>query len=182
MKGIVFTEFLEMVEQEFGPVVVEEIIDSSVNLSTGGAYTSVGTYDYREMFQLVGNLSVKTGIPAPSLLEAYGKHLFQRFVKGYPSLFQSKVNLFDFLESLENHIHVEVKKLYPSAELPKFETIRVDNKKLEMVYYSQRALSDFAVGLIKGASEHFTEPVDITREDISEKKDGTVVKITIQKN
>ena len=40
MKGIVFTEFLEMVEDQ-----------------SGGAYTSVGTYDHNEIFRLVNCLS-----------------------------------------------------------------------------------------------------------------------------
>ena len=42
MKGIVFTEFLEFVEDQMGPDMVDTIIDDC-ELSTGGAYTGQGT-------------------------------------------------------------------------------------------------------------------------------------------
>ncbi|MFT4982342.1 MAG: hypothetical protein ACI9UR_002213, partial [Bacteroidia bacterium] len=41
MKGIVFTEFLELVEDKFGLEVVNQIIDGC-ELETDGVYTSVG--------------------------------------------------------------------------------------------------------------------------------------------
>jgi hypothetical protein len=53
MKGIVFTEFLELVENEFGLEVVQQIIDEC-ELETDGIYTSVGTYSHKDMFNMVG--------------------------------------------------------------------------------------------------------------------------------
>ena len=60
MKGIIFTEFLEMVETEYGMDMVDRLIDSS-KIASQGAYTSVGTYDHRELIHLVGELF---GFPA----------------------------------------------------------------------------------------------------------------------
>ena len=54
MKGLVFTEFLEMVESKFGLEVVDNIIEHS-ELPSGGVYTSVGTYDFNEMLSLITN-------------------------------------------------------------------------------------------------------------------------------
>ena len=51
MKGIVFTEFLEMVEAQYSPAFLEDLIDE-VQLSSGGAYTSVGTYPHRKLVSL----------------------------------------------------------------------------------------------------------------------------------
>ena len=45
MKGIVFTEFLEMVEDKFSADMVDDIIDDC-DLASGGAYTAVGTYPH----------------------------------------------------------------------------------------------------------------------------------------
>ena len=42
MKGIVFSEFLDLVEVKFGLEMVDKIIDQS-NLESKGVYTSVGT-------------------------------------------------------------------------------------------------------------------------------------------
>ena len=44
LKGLVFREFLEMVDQTISPEVTEKII-SSCDLPSNGVYTSVGTYD-----------------------------------------------------------------------------------------------------------------------------------------
>ena len=48
MKGIVFTEFLDLVEAKFGAEVLEEMLDAA-DLKSGGAYTAVGYYDHAEM-------------------------------------------------------------------------------------------------------------------------------------
>ncbi len=45
MKGIIFTEFLDLVEKKFGIGMVDKIIAQS-ELKSAGAYTAVGTYDF----------------------------------------------------------------------------------------------------------------------------------------
>lgn len=44
MKGVVFTEFIEMVEGRFGLAMVDRIIEAA-QLPSSGVYTAVGTYD-----------------------------------------------------------------------------------------------------------------------------------------
>ncbi|MGF1754528.1 heme NO-binding domain-containing protein, partial [Vibrio makurazakiensis] len=46
MKGIIFTEFLELVEQKFGLDMLNEVLKLS---GDGGVYTSVGSYDHRKL-------------------------------------------------------------------------------------------------------------------------------------
>jgi hypothetical protein len=48
MKGIVFTEFIEMVEQRFGYEIVDELL-TETELPSGGAYTAIGTYSHHEI-------------------------------------------------------------------------------------------------------------------------------------
>ena len=67
MKGIVFTEFLDLVEEKFGLEMVDRIISSS-ELESEGVYTSVGTYSFSEMLQLLQHLSENTGISIDNLL------------------------------------------------------------------------------------------------------------------
>ena len=47
MKGVVFTEFIEMVEDKFSADIADQIIEEA-DLPSGGVYTSVGTYDHAE--------------------------------------------------------------------------------------------------------------------------------------
>jgi hypothetical protein len=166
MKGIVFCEFVEMMEQEFSADMADEII-SGAELESGGAYTTVGTYDHREMLVLVTRLSEKTGAPVPELVKAFGRYLFGRFVELYPAFFDGIDGAFSFLDRIEEHVHVEVKKLYPDAELPTFDTSRPDKDTMIMVYQSRRPFADLALGLIEGCIAHYTEPVDVQMEDLS---------------
>ncbi len=178
MKGVVFTEFLEMVEDTFGYEMVDEIISNS-DLESNGVYTSIGTYDHKEMFSLVSSLSKKTEIPVHTLLKKYAHHLGDFFHGNYNAFYARAANLFEFLESIENFIHVEVKKLYPDAELPTFETRKIDHDNIEMIYKSTRKMSDLAYGLIEKSSTHFKEPIEIKKENIEE--DGSVVRFLISR-
>lgn len=166
MKGMVFTEFFELVESAFGEDVVDAIIDDS-DIASGGVYTSVGNYDYNELIALVVELSKHTDTPVEALVETYGKHLFGRFHALYPSFFEDVASTFDFLARIDDHIHVEVRKLYPDAELPAFD-ISVEGDVMTMNYSSTRPFGYFAKGLIEGCIDHFGEPVVFTSVNISE--------------
>lgn len=178
MKGIVFTEFIEMVEQTFGYEMVDDLIESN-DLPSGGSYTTIGTYEHGEMISLVTTLSQRTKAPVPDLLFTFGKYIFQSFTKRYPEFLEASDSFFDFLESIEKYIHVEVRKLYPDAELPKFETSLLDEKTLEMNYFSERRMGDFAMGLIESSMEYFGEKGTI---DMNLKNDsGSEVQFLIKK-
>ncbi len=166
MKGIIFTEFLEMVEDRFSPELADRIIEAA-DLPSRGAYTAVGTYDHTEIARLVTQLSVVTGASVPDLLHTFGKHLFGRFVALYPQFFEGVDSVFPFLENVDGYIHVEVLKLYPDAELPTFECDASEPGRLTLIYKSTRPLADLAEGLIQGCIEHFRETIHIQREDLS---------------
>lgn len=165
MKGIIFTEFLALVEDKFGMDMVDQIIEMS-DLPGGGSYTSVGTYSHQEMNKLVESLSSQSGIPADELLFIFGEYLFGKLAKAYPDFVKSTEGLLSFLESIEHHIHVQVKKLYPDAELPSFQTKRLSSNSLEMIYESERKYHDLAMGLISGAMKHFESVGNIDKDTL----------------
>lgn len=169
MKGIIFSEFIEMVETEFSITISNEIIDESA-LASSGSYTSVGTYDYHEMLQLITKLSEKTGVPIQDLVQSFGTYLFGRFYDLYPAVFKNIHDTFDFLEHVEDHVHMEVRKLYSDTQLPTFETSRPTDKTLVMVYKSKRPFGALALGLIQGCIIHFGENIDVQWQDLS--RDG----------
>ncbi len=179
MKGIVYTEFLEMVESNFGLEVVDRIIEQS-DLASGGAYTAVGTYDHTELLRLVGELAKVTGMTVPDLLRAFGRHLFGRFAVLYPQTLEGAYSSFSFLARIEGIVHVDVRKLYPDAELPTFECSDPNGDELTMIYRSTRPFADFAEGLIMGCAEHFGEKIAIEREDLCDVI-GPGVRFTLKK-
>ena len=164
MKGVVFTEFLDMVESLFSADMVDDIIEDCT-LKSSGTYTSVGTYDYEELLLLVTALSKRSDLAVKELVQKYGHHLFFRFHDMFPVFFEKQNSAFEFLGSVHGHVHVEVKKLYPDAALPNFETKNVNENELVMIYRSHCPFSDFAEGLIHGCVEFYDENIEIRVED-----------------
>ncbi len=179
MKGIVFTEFLELVEDKFGLEMLDAIIEAS-NLESGGVYTRIGTYNFSEMLALLTNLSERTTISIDDLLLAYGEHFLSVIENSYSGLLNTYKDPIEMLSSIENHIHVEVKKIYPEAELPTFIVEEKTTDLLIMVYKSSRAMYYFGLGLMNKTFEHFNSSAEITLEKIA--KDGTEVRFIIRRN
>ncbi|MDR6265461.1 heme NO-binding domain-containing protein [Roseobacter sp. N2S] len=164
MKGVVFVELLAMAESLIGEEAVDDILDS-VELASGGAYSSVGNYPCSELMTLVDAFSRHTGHSPTFLQIAFGKWIFGTFAKGYTEFFEGKADAFSMLDSIEGEVHVEVRKLYPEVELPTFTTRRIDRQTFEMVYISERPLVDFCQGMIEACLEHFDEEATISKTE-----------------
>lgn len=179
MKGIVFTEFLDMVEQRFGLETVDKIISTS-KLESKGIYTSVGTYNFVEMQELLSKLGQINGMAINELIYEYGKHFFGALTKHYPDIFDLYDDPMLLLASIESHIHVHVKKIYPDAELPTFDVLVLEKNHMELLYTSERAMYMFAKALMEKTFEHYKGKATIDYEKI--KEDGTQVKFMIKTN
>jgi len=160
MKGIVFTLFNDLVEEKFGLETWDKMLEET-KPESNGVYNAGGTYPHQEMLSLVGSLSKFSGVPAGALVTAFGEYMFPFLAKRYPVFFSDDKDLKRFLLSIEKVVHVEVHKLYPNAELPRFEYEEGPNGELVMIYRSFRKMCPLAVGLINGASKHFNQPVAI---------------------
>ncbi|TXE19363.1 hypothetical protein ES692_03530 [Psychroserpens burtonensis] len=179
MKGIVFTEFLELVEDKFGLEMVDYIITNS-DLESNGIYTAVGIYSFSEMSQLLQHLSERTQISIDNLLLVYGEYFFRVLEKSSPELLLAYTDPIEMISAIENHIHIEVRKIYPDAELPTFKVIEKTANSLILDYKSSRAMHHFGLGLMNKTFEHFNATAVIELEKI--KEDGTDVRFVIHKN
>lgn len=173
MKGIIFTELLQLVDTRLGMDACERLIDGA-RLPSGGAYTSVGTYPHAELVALLTQLSAATATPVDVLLRDFGEHLFGRFVELYPRLLAGAGTTLEFVERVDGVIHREVRKLYPDAELPKFDHERVSDSELTLTYRSARPLADLAEGLLVGCARHFGETLHIERRTFESGPSHTV--------
>ena len=180
VKGLVFTEFFSFVEDQNSPEFLQEVIDASA-VESHGVYASTGTYPACEMAALVKAMSHKTGHDVSTLLRVFGEHLFTRFYASMPELFAASESAFDFLASIETHIHREVRKLYPDAELPYFEIAEHSARRFRLIYTSSRHLGDFCHGLILGCLAHFGEEATIARRTIANDPDS-VIEFIIEKS
>lgn len=171
MKGLVFTEFFEMVEANYGLAMIEDLIEAT-QPSSGGCYTSVSSYNHQELIDMVVELADRTNSQVNDLVYAFGRHLAKVFSSKFTSFFDECPDTLSFLKRIDDHIHVEVHKLYPDAELPEFSFDDSDPDCFQLTYKSVRNFSDLALGLIEGCAEHYNEQFDITREDIDDSNNG----------
>ena len=86
----------------------------------------------------------------------------------------------EMISSIENHIHVEVKKIYPDAELPSFEIVKKTSNSLIMIYKSSRAMHHFGLGLMKKTFEYFNVISEIKLKKLNAQ--GTRVEFNISTN
>ena len=178
MKGLVFTTFYSHCAARYGADFLDDLIEEA-DLPNNGAYTSVGTYPFEEMVDLVTTLARKTGQPLPVILREFGEYCFLEWVRYVPSYFDGK-HLFDIMAGIDGFHENEVRKLYPDAELPSFKVESRDNGCLILRYDSCKPLADLAVGVINGAADYLGEAVDVTHEPIADPR-GSYVRIEIRR-
>ncbi len=160
MKGLIFSEFLEYVEATYSPEMVDDIIDAC-DLLSGGAYTTVGSYQHQELLNLTAALSERRGISTAGLLREFGKYLFGRLIAGFPHFTHNAKSTFELLYSVEDYMSQEVRKLYPDARVPRFNFESSHPNQFVVIYHSSRPFADLAYGMIEGVVEHFSEDIEI---------------------
>jgi hypothetical protein len=174
MKGIIITEFLELVEDKFDLATVDEMLKNS-GYQTG--FSGVETYDNKIIHEMTHSLGEITSMSPEELLEIYGEFMFKKFRHSYTHFIERANGLYDFLDSVESYIHIEVLKLYPNAELPYFETLEKEDGSFVMTYTSKRRMYSFAKGLIQGSIDHFDPKKSLTMRKISD--DGSKVEFVV---
>lgn len=160
MKGFVFTEFLDLVETKYGFKVLQSMIKRA-NLPNDGIYASGGYYPFKEMDDLVHALSSETNIPVPELYFMYGRHLFTMLMKSFPHFAKGKNTPIEFMATVDNYIHVEVRKLYPNVELPTFDTESQTEDTIVLIYESKRNMEPFAKGMMFGCADYYNAVIDV---------------------
>jgi hypothetical protein len=179
MKGIVFTELLQHVESKFGLEMVDKIVKES-KLEYKGLYSVNKAYNFSKMLQLLNSLSANTNISIDDLLLVYSEHFFSVLKKSHNNIFSSYTCPIEMLSSIGNHIYLDVKRDYPTAEVPSFIIEEKTKNSIVMVYKSSRAMYSFGLGLMYKTFENYNTTATIKFEKIRD--DGTEVKFFIQKN
>lgn len=160
MKGIIFTNFCSMVEQQFGERMLDDILEEAAPES-GGAYTSLGDYPHSELLDLVACLSRRSGVEADTLVHAFGGYLIEVFRQQFSAYFDRAPDAFSFLIMVPDVIHREVRKLYDHAIPPGFEYHRESPDQLVLIYSSARPLATLARGMIEACCRHYGEEIRV---------------------
>lgn len=179
MKGIFFTEFLEMVEKDYGIDVAEKII-SDLGVGNQGVYESAQDYSYKQFEEMCALLSWETGSTVSDVTKNFGEYLFSRFVILFRPNFAGNSDIFNFLDKIDHFIHEKIKDSFTEVQIPDFRAVKIDESTFQMSYKTEKLLIDLAIGLFMGCQRFFNEELTLNTEFISEK--SKLVCFTLSKN
>ena len=178
MKGVIFVKLSEFVEQTWGEVFWDELLEES-NPPSGGAYTTVSTYDDQELFNIVTLITQKKQLTMAQAQQAFGQWLFKELLKSAPGHSVTTTDTFAWLRAVQDVIHVEVLKLNPDSILPEFTFLEQTDTTMRLQYESPRPLCFLCEGLIQGLAQHNGESVTTTQtECIHEQGERCVIEVT----
>ena len=172
MKGIIFNVFEQLVARDRGEEAWDRLLDDS---GLEGAHTSLGSYADGDFVKLIQSASAAWDLPADEVVRWLGREALPVFAERYPEFFEPHETTLEFLLTLNEIIHPEVRKLYPGAEVPVFDHSVLDHRFLTMGYRSDRKLCMFGEGLIEGAAAHFGEQVSIEQPSCMNRGDKRCV-------
>jgi predicted hydrocarbon binding protein len=159
MKGSIFRHFESFVTDNWGVEFFEDILDG-VDLLTEGSFLGPGDYPEEDLLAIVGATITKLDIPLPNVLRLFGKYLFPQLAGDAPVFLVGATDLRTFLQSVDTVIHVEVKKLWPQAYLPRVNCATKGETGMVIEYQSKRQMCQLFLGLVEGAVENFDTSVD----------------------
>lgn len=160
MKGIIFNLLERVVTEEYGADVWDDLIDDA---GVSGVYTSLGNYSDTEIEALITAASARTGLSRAEILHWFGLRAMPMLRALYPGLFDGHDSSQDFVLSVNENIHPEVRKLYPDAACPFFHMRRQNDDSMTLRYESERRMIDLAHGFIDGAAEVYGDRIEVTR-------------------
>jgi len=175
MKGVIFTEFVEFVEERYGFDTADEILVDEKGEDR--IFTQAGNYPFDDLVAVITTLCKVENIELKEVLYYFGEYLFERLAKMASFLIEGSTSSFDLISKVDSYIHIEVKKLYPDADLPKFRVRSQSDTVLEMEYQSEKRLEELGKGLMSGCAKFFNENVDITYHIESENPHTSIFRI-----
>jgi len=170
VKGIIFNLLEKLIVEKFGDEIMEEIYDEAELSASAPPFVGPITYPDSDLYAIISQLSQKTNIPANDLIYEYGKFVFPILIDKYPVFMKNISSPLEFLKTLNNIHHVELKKLYEDAKPPIFKIEAIDNNSAKMHYISERKLCRLVEGLLEGVAHHFEQRV--TYHHLQCMKDG----------
>ena len=160
MKGIIFNVVEEVVADRYGEDAWDSLLDTA---ELDGSYTSLGSYPDEDLFRLVGAASQTLEVPADDVVRSLGEGAIPILAERYAVFFDAHDSTREFLLTLNDIIHPEVRKLYPGAIVPDFDFDEDDEGNLLLGYQSERKLCALAEGFILGAAAHYGESAALTQ-------------------
>ena len=135
-------------------------------------------YPDEEMFKLVDEATILTGLERDALYEKFGEFLVPDLLMVYNRYIDPNWKTMDMLEHTEGTMHAAVRTEDKNTDPPVLHVTRLHPNKLTIDYYSKRKMGGLAVGIIRGIARYYNEADSIAIEAIKS-QDGERVQIRV---
>lgn len=162
MKGIIFNLLEGVVTDAMGPFAWDDLLNKA---ALPGVYTSLGSYPDAEIVSLLQSIGEQQGWRIEQTLRWFGRSAMPELARRFPAFFSAAPSARDFVLSVNNIIHPEVRKLYAGAGCPHFGFASGPAGELLVTYASARHLCWLGHGFIEGASDHYGEDVQVQHRE-----------------
>ncbi len=158
MKGVVFNIFEDFICEGWGDEAYEALLKACPVHQDG--YVGPESYPDADMIALVTKACERFGVDGPDALRAFGKFMLPKLVEKFPKFVDGHTHPKSFLMSVEDVIHVEVRKLFKDAVTPSFGYENTAPDRLVIKYTSDRQMCHLMEGLLDGVAAHYKTTIE----------------------
>ena len=164
MKGVIFNVLEDFIVENWG-VETFETIFAKCPLHHRDGHIAPETYPDSDLTALVKTTCEELGIEPNQAIEVFGEYLFPQLARRYPIFLEGHEDPIEFLKTVDDVIHVEVRKLMQETALPKLAFHHdPENNDLIIDYRSKRQLCVLLKGLLAGVQNHFDANFEISEQ------------------
>lgn len=178
MKGVLFNVVEAVVTELDGEDAWDDVLEAS---GASGAYTSLGDYADGELSALVVATAARFKLSTDAVLVVAGRQGFRHLVARHPELVSQYRDVLGLVADLNDVIHPEVRKLYPAAAPPHFDSEPRPGG-LSLTYRSSRGLCRLVEGLLLGAADYYGQTIGIAHTAcVRAGDDACVIDVTTER-
>lgn len=127
-------------------------------------YDGEDVYDDAQFAELVDAAVARTGGDRDGLLREFGRYLgAEGFPRLAPEFYDRNADLRAALLSVEEEIHVVVRRALQGAAPPRLRARPLGDAGVVIAYTSERRLCSLLEGLVEGTAERYRTPVSISQ-------------------
>jgi len=164
MKGLFFTELVELVETDYGFAVLDQVIRTAVP-PTDGVYTSMCSYNAEEFFGLVEALAVDMKQPSSTFLRSFGRHFFRCLLDRNEKLLDNYSSAIKALQDV-NELVRATRIFSFEHRPPKAEFAEVGPAAWQLTIRTKLPVQDIILGALEACIARYGEPLEVSRTDV----------------
>lgn len=166
MKGHIFNLLEQFIEESAGPEALDEILDACV-FSGDGVFVRPGNYPDEDLVEFVDKAVDRLGITVKEAHSAFGTWIYPHLTRLVPETVTQREHPKVFLMDLERIHEVELRKLWPDAQPPRFRCEDTGPDTMRIHYDSPRQMFDLLEGVLRSVEQYYGVTLRFERRLVS---------------